>query len=80
MAETRRLFSSRRSSTTHASRSNSGSQRGASRYETKKEWSDKTSGSRREIRLHMMLRGGIDYEEFYRRGSHAGTLGVVALV
>jgi transposase len=32
------------------------------------------------IRLYIMLRDGIDYEEFCRRGSHAGMLGDVALV
>ncbi len=32
------------------------------------------------IRLYIMLRDGIDYEEFVRRGSHAGMLGHVALV
>jgi transposase len=32
------------------------------------------------IRLYVMLRDGIDYEEFCRRGSHAGMLGNVALV
>lgn len=31
------------------------------------------------IRLYIMLRDGIDYEEFCRRGSHAGMLGDVAL-
>jgi transposase len=32
------------------------------------------------IRLYIMLRDGIDYAEFVRRGSHAGMLGDVALV
>jgi len=32
------------------------------------------------IRLYIMLRDKIDYEEFCRRGSHAGMLGDVALV
>jgi transposase len=32
------------------------------------------------IRLYIMLRDGIDYEEFCRRGSHAGMPGDVALV
>jgi transposase len=32
------------------------------------------------IRLYIMLRDGIDYQEFCRRGSHAGMLGDVALV
>jgi transposase len=32
------------------------------------------------IRLYIMLRDGIDYQEFCRRGSHAGMLGHVALV
>jgi transposase len=32
------------------------------------------------IRLYIMLRDGIDYAEFCRRGSHAGMLGDVALV
>ena len=32
------------------------------------------------IRLYIMLRDQIDYAEFCRRGSHAGTLGDVALV
>jgi len=32
------------------------------------------------IRLYIMLRDGIDYPEFCRRGSHAGMLGDVALV
>jgi len=32
------------------------------------------------IRLYIMLRDGIDYAEFCRRGSHAGMLGEVALV
>jgi transposase len=32
------------------------------------------------IRLYIMLRDGIDYPEFCRRGSHAGMLGEVALV
>jgi len=32
------------------------------------------------IRLFIMLRDQIDYQEFVRRGSHAGMLGVVALV
>jgi Transposase IS116/IS110/IS902 family len=32
------------------------------------------------IRLYIMLRDRIDYEEFCRRGSHAGMLGDVALV
>ena len=31
------------------------------------------------IRLYIMLRDKIDYEEFCRRGSHAGMLGEVAL-
>jgi transposase len=31
------------------------------------------------IRLYIMLRDGIDYEEFCRRGSHAGMPGEVAL-
>ena len=31
------------------------------------------------IRLYIMLRDQIDYEEFCRRGSHAGMLGDVAL-
>ena len=31
------------------------------------------------IRLYIMLRDGIDYQEFCRRGSHAGMLGDVAL-
>jgi transposase len=31
------------------------------------------------IRLYIMLRDGIDYEEFCRRGSHAGMLGELAL-
>ena len=30
--------------------------------------------------LYIMLRDGIDYAEFVRRGSHAGMLGDVALV
>jgi transposase len=32
------------------------------------------------IRLYIMLRDGIDSEEFCRRGSHAGMLGDIALV
>jgi hypothetical protein len=32
------------------------------------------------IRLYIMLRDRIDYQEFCRRGSHAGMLGDVALV
>ena len=32
------------------------------------------------IPLYIMLRDGIDYAEFVRRGSHAGMLGDVALV
>ena len=32
------------------------------------------------IRLYIMLREGIDYAEFVRRGPHAGMLGDVALV
>ena len=32
------------------------------------------------IRLYIMLRDRIDYQEFCRRGSHAGMLGEVALV
>jgi hypothetical protein len=32
------------------------------------------------IRLYIMLRDGIDYAEFVRRGSQAGMLGDVALV
>jgi hypothetical protein len=31
------------------------------------------------IRLYIMLRDQIDYEELCRRGSHAGMLGEVAL-
>jgi hypothetical protein len=31
------------------------------------------------IRLYIMLRDKIDYEEFCRRGSHTGMLGKVAL-
>lgn len=31
------------------------------------------------ILLYIMLRDGIDYEEFCRRGSHAGMVGDVAL-